>query len=228
LRPSQQPVGWRTDPRHRRGQAYSEGVRKRLGTEQPGLAGQRLGSARTLPANARGFAEPGQRPAAGTLPTVHRPSSADIQRQLAQKPAVQPKLAQSKPSTMDRQKQLAQKKRKIMPCKGSKPLATCREWRVNVAQLAVNRFNPLHSLENRPVAVRPMRGGHKHNNRCTRNAEPNFPDPMRSNRAVMLQPSGALANEAPIAGGALRAPEIFLQGVAVATVVGRAADVVDD
>ncbi len=105
LRPSQQPTGWRTDPRHRRGQAYPEGVRQRVGTGQPALAGQRLGSAQTLPANARGFAETGQRPAAG-----RRPSSADIQRQLAQKPAAKPKLAQSKPSTMDRQKQPAQRK----------------------------------------------------------------------------------------------------------------------
>ncbi len=106
LQPAQRPTGWQPDQRHRRGQAYPEAVQKRLGrTQQPALAGQRLGAAQTLPATARGFAGAGQRPAAGTLPAERRPSSADIRERLAQKPGAQDKFAskltQPKPSTRD-------------------------------------------------------------------------------------------------------------------------------
>lgn len=104
LRPSQQPAGWQSDPRHRRGQPYPPAARQRLGQiQQPALAGQRLGAAQTLPASARGFAETGLRPSAGTLPAERRPSSTDIQKQLAQKPAAQPKVAQNRPTPIRRQ-----------------------------------------------------------------------------------------------------------------------------
>jgi hypothetical protein len=113
LQPTQRPASWQPDQRHRRGQAYPEAVQQRLGrTQQPALAGQRLGAAQTLPASARGFAEAGQRPAAGTLPAERRPSSADIREQLAQKPGAQDRFAnrqaQPKPSTREIQGQLAQ------------------------------------------------------------------------------------------------------------------------
>jgi len=108
LRPAQQPAGWQPNPRHRRGQAYPESVQKRLGgNQQPALAGQRLGSAQTLPASARGFAEVGQRPTDGTLPSERRPSSADIQQQLAKQTGAQSKLAQNK-ATQDIQGKLGQ------------------------------------------------------------------------------------------------------------------------
>ena len=113
LKPTQRPTGWQPDQSHRRGQAYPEGVQQRLGrTQQPALAGQRLGAAQTLPASARGFAEAGQRPAAGTLPAERRPSSADIRDRLAQKPGVQDKFAnklnQPKPAARDVQERLGQ------------------------------------------------------------------------------------------------------------------------
>ena len=113
LKPTQRPTGWQPDQSHRRGQAYPEGVQQRLGrTQQPALAGQRLGAAQTLPASARGFAEAGQRPAAGTLPAERRPSSADIRDRLAQKPGAQDKFAnklnQPKPAARDVQERLGQ------------------------------------------------------------------------------------------------------------------------
>lgn len=109
LRPSQRPAGWQPNPQHRRGQAYPKNVQKRLGgTQQPALAGQRLGAAHTLPANTRGFAQTGQRPSAGTLPASGRPSTADIQKQLAQKPGARGELKPNNPSTRDVQKQLGQ------------------------------------------------------------------------------------------------------------------------
>ncbi|MEI6335674.1 MAG: DUF3300 domain-containing protein [Methylococcaceae bacterium] len=112
LKPAQRPASWQPDQSHRRGQAYPEGVQQRLGrTRQPGLAGQRPGSAQTLPASARGFAEAGQQPSAGTLSAERRPSSADIREQLAQKPGAQDKFAnklQPKPATRDVQERLAQ------------------------------------------------------------------------------------------------------------------------
>lgn len=113
LKPVQQPVGWQPDPRHRRGQAYPEAVQQRLGrTEQPALAGQRLGTAQTLPATTRGFAEAGARPTAGTLPAGRRPSSTEIQQRLAQKPGTQERLGekvtQPRPSTRDIQGRLEQ------------------------------------------------------------------------------------------------------------------------
>ena len=113
LKPAQRPAGWQPDQRHRRGQAYPEAVQKRLGaTQQPALAGQRLGSAQTLPAASRGFPGAGQRPAAGTLPAERRPSSADIRERLAQKPGTQDKfankLSQPKPATRDVQERLGQ------------------------------------------------------------------------------------------------------------------------
>jgi len=116
LKPSQRPAGWQPDQRHRRGQAYPEGVQQRLGrTQQPALAGQRLGAAQTLPAAARGFNEAGRRPAAGTLPAERRPSSAEIRDRLAQKPGTEDKfankLAQAKPSTRDIQGHLEQDSR---------------------------------------------------------------------------------------------------------------------
>ncbi len=109
----QRPSGWQPDQRHRRGQAYPEAVQQRLGrTQQPALAGQRLGAAQTLPAEARGFDRDGQRPAAGTLPAERRPSSADIQKRLAQKPGTQEpfanKLGQPKPAARDVQERLGQ------------------------------------------------------------------------------------------------------------------------
>ncbi|MDD5322490.1 MAG: DUF3300 domain-containing protein [Methylococcales bacterium] len=113
LQPTQRPAGWQPDQRHRRGQAYPEAVQQRLGrTQQPALAGQRLGAAQTLPSTARGFAEAGQRPAAGTRPAERRPSSADIREQLARKPGTQDrrgaKLTQPKPATRDIQGRLEQ------------------------------------------------------------------------------------------------------------------------
>jgi hypothetical protein len=81
LRPSQLPTGWQSDPRHRRGQAYPKAAQQRLGQiQQPALAGQRT--------------------AVGTLPAERRPSSTDIQRQLAQKPIAkpQPKAVQNRPT----------------------------------------------------------------------------------------------------------------------------------
>ncbi len=114
LKPTQRPAGWQPDQRHRRrGQAYPEAVQQRLGrTQQPALAGQRLGAAQTLPASARGFAEAGQRPAAGTLSAERRPSSADIRDQLAQKPGAQDKfsnkLTQPKSTTRDIQERTGQ------------------------------------------------------------------------------------------------------------------------
>ena len=113
LKPTQRPAGWQPDQRHRRGQAYPEAVQKRLGqSQQPALAGQRLGAAQTLPASARGFAGSGQRPAAGTLPAERRPSSANIRDRLAQKPGAQDKfankLSQPKPATRDVQERLGQ------------------------------------------------------------------------------------------------------------------------
>lgn len=108
LRPAQQPVGWQPNPRHRRGQAYPESVQNRLGgNQQSALAGQRLGSAQTLPASARGFAEAGRRPVDGKLSSERRPSSADIQQQLAKQTAAQSKLAQNK-ATKDSQGKLGQ------------------------------------------------------------------------------------------------------------------------
>ena len=113
LKPAQRPAGWLPDQSHRRGQAYPEGVQQRLGRiQQPGLAGQRPATVQTLPASARGFAEDGQRPAAGTLPAERRPSSADIREQLAQKPGAHDKfankLSQPKPATHDVQERLGQ------------------------------------------------------------------------------------------------------------------------
>ena len=113
LKPAQRPAGWQPDQSHRRGQAYPEGVQQRLGrTQQPGLAGQRPATVKTLPASARGFAGAGQQPAAGTLPAERRPSSAEIREQLAQKPGAQDKfankLSQPKPATREVQDRLGQ------------------------------------------------------------------------------------------------------------------------
>ena len=106
LKPTQRPAGWQPDQRHRRGQDYPEAVQKRLGaTQQPALAGQRLGAAQALPATTRGFADTGQRPSAKTLPAERRPSSADIRQQLAQKPGTQDRpgatLTQPRSETRD-------------------------------------------------------------------------------------------------------------------------------
>ncbi len=113
LKAAQRPAGWQPDPQHRRGQAYPDAVQQRLGgTQQPALAGQRLGAAQALPASARGFAEAGQRPAAATLPAGRRSSSADIRQQLAQKPGTQGQtgstLTQNRPTARDIQGQLGQ------------------------------------------------------------------------------------------------------------------------
>lgn len=112
LKPTQRPANWQPDQRHRRGQAYPETVQQRLGqTQQPGLAGQRLGAAQTLPASTRGFAENRQQSAASALPAERRPSSADIRQQLAQKPGTQDRLGgatQPKPSTREVQGRLGQ------------------------------------------------------------------------------------------------------------------------
>ncbi|MGZ4999218.1 MAG: DUF3300 domain-containing protein [Methylomonas sp.] len=113
LKATQRPAGWQPDPQHRRGQAYPDAVQQRLGgTQQPALAGQRLGAAQTLPASVRGFAEAGQQSAAGALPPERRPSSADVRQQLAQKPGTQAengsKLTQNRPTARDIQGQLGQ------------------------------------------------------------------------------------------------------------------------
>ncbi|MGZ8930122.1 MAG: DUF3300 domain-containing protein, partial [Methylosarcina sp.] len=63
LQPAQRPAGWQPNPRHRRGQAYPKNVQQRLGgTQQPALAGQRLGASQALPATSRGFADAGRQP----------------------------------------------------------------------------------------------------------------------------------------------------------------------
>ncbi|MEI6069053.1 MAG: DUF3300 domain-containing protein [Methylococcaceae bacterium] len=112
LKSAQRPASWQPDQSHRRGQAYPEGVQQQFGrTRQPGLAGQRPGSAQTLPASARGFADAGQQLSAETLSAERRPSSADIREQLAQKSGAQDKFAnklQPKPATRDVQERLGQ------------------------------------------------------------------------------------------------------------------------
>ena len=143
LKPTQRPAGWQPDQRHRRGQAYPEAVQKRLGqSQQPALAGQRLGAAQTLPASARGFAEAGQRPAAGTLPAERRPSSADIRERLAQKPGAQDKfankLSQPKPATRDVQERLGQGSRDNA-LQGIKTRVRPRVWRAGGGRKAVNQ-----------------------------------------------------------------------------------------
>jgi hypothetical protein len=108
LRPAQRPSGWTPDARHRRGQKYPEAVQQRLGkTEQPGLAGQRLGAAQTLPASARGFggrvgnAASAAKPA--PLPTDRRMTQEEVRQQLAQRPSITEKrLEQSRRSAEER------------------------------------------------------------------------------------------------------------------------------
>lgn len=98
-------------------------------------------------------------------------------------------------------------------------------------RLAVNRYKlarVMLSLVNRPIVARPMHSGNGHNNRWLRNAERKSLVPMPSNRPAMLPQLKASASEAPIAGRALRVPEIFPQGVAVAPLDEQAAEVVDD
>ncbi len=76
-----QPAAWTHDVRHRRGERYPEAAQKRLGQiQQPALAGHRLGAARTLPAENRGF----DRPAAPAARP--RLSSDEIRGRLARQP----------------------------------------------------------------------------------------------------------------------------------------------
>ncbi|SMF93481.1 Protein of unknown function [Methylomagnum ishizawai] len=75
--------GWTPDARHRRGQQYPAAARERWGAiQQPGLAGDRLGSAQTLPANVRGFGQSPDRPA--SLPAGQRPSAEQVRQRLGQ------------------------------------------------------------------------------------------------------------------------------------------------
>ncbi len=93
LRPAQRPAGWTPDARHRRGQKYPEAVQQRLGrTEQPGLAGQRLGAAQTLPASTRGFGgrsgKVAEAPKPVTFPSDRRLTQEEVRQQLAQRPSI--------------------------------------------------------------------------------------------------------------------------------------------
>ncbi len=104
-----QPATWRHDVRHRRGERYPQAAQKRLGqVRQPALAGHRLGAARALPAESRGFTRAApqaaerrlssdevrgrlaQQPGAGDRPRARaadqRPSSGEVRGRLAQKP----------------------------------------------------------------------------------------------------------------------------------------------
>lgn len=97
---------WAPDARHRRGQQYPEAARERLGRiQQPGLAGDRLGSIQNLPASARGFGDGKQglnRPA--SLPADRRPSSAEIRQRLGQDQKLQEKFGGKlgqRPATAD-------------------------------------------------------------------------------------------------------------------------------
>lgn len=108
LRPAQQPAGWTPDARHRRGQKYPEAVQQRLGrTEQPALAGQRLGAAQTLPASARGFGgrvgNAASAPKPAPLPADRRMTQDEVRQQLAQRPSITEKrLEQSRRSAEER------------------------------------------------------------------------------------------------------------------------------
>jgi hypothetical protein len=78
LKAERQP--WNHDALHRRGAEYPANVRDRIGQiDRPGLAGGRLGSAETLPANVRGFDGKG-----GGLGQERRPSADQIRESLSQ------------------------------------------------------------------------------------------------------------------------------------------------
>ncbi|WP_045226595.1 DUF3300 domain-containing protein [Methyloterricola oryzae] len=108
LRPAQRPAGWTPDARHRRGQKYPEAVQQRLGrTEQPGLAGQRLGAAQTLPASTRGFGgrsgKVAEAPKPVTFPSDRRLTQEEVRQQLAQRPSITEKrMEQSRRSAEER------------------------------------------------------------------------------------------------------------------------------
>ena len=110
----QERQGWTPEARHRRGQQFPAEARKRLGSiQQPGLAGDRLGSAQTLPANVRGFGDNSQGPnRPSTLPAERRPSSDEVRRRLGQDSKLEEKfggkLDQNRPATRDIQQRSRQ------------------------------------------------------------------------------------------------------------------------
>jgi hypothetical protein len=109
----QERQGWTPEARHRRGQQYPEAARERLGRiQQPGMAGDRLGAAQTLPANVRGFGGAGGQNRPATLPAGGRPSSDDVRRRLGQDSGLEQKFGgkpgQNRPSTGDVQRRLEQ------------------------------------------------------------------------------------------------------------------------
>lgn len=116
----QERQGWVPDARHRRGQQFPAETRERLGNiQQPGLAGDRLGAAQTLPANIRGFGPGGAGAGTGsalnrptTLPAERRPSSEEVRKRLGQDPQLEQKfgakLDQNRPKTSDVQRRLDQ------------------------------------------------------------------------------------------------------------------------
>jgi hypothetical protein len=117
----QERQGWVPDARHRRGQQFPEATRERLGKiEQPGLAGDRLGAAQTLPANVRGFGQAGAGAGAGmglnrpsTLPAERRPSSDEVRKRLSQDTKLEEKFGgkldqNRRPKTGDVERRLEQ------------------------------------------------------------------------------------------------------------------------
>ncbi len=107
---------WNHDPTHRRGATYPADVRDKLGQiDRPGLAGNRLGSAQTLPADARGFAGVGERLGQG-----QRPSADQIRESLSKGSRLQDsklgnnqadRQGQGRPATSDTQQRLQQGQR---------------------------------------------------------------------------------------------------------------------
>jgi len=106
LKGDRQP--WSHDPGHRLGASYPANVRDQLGQiDRPGLAGSRPGSAQTLPAGARGFADAGERLGQG-----QRPSADQVRNSLSQGSRLQDsnpgnkladRQASVRPATSDRQ-----------------------------------------------------------------------------------------------------------------------------
>lgn len=96
----QEREGWTPDARHRRGQQYPAAARERWGDiQQPGLAGDRLGAAQTLPANVRGFGQGATRPA--SLPAGQRPSVEQVRQRLGQDTQLEQKFG-AKPAQPNR------------------------------------------------------------------------------------------------------------------------------
>lgn len=152
LKPSQQPARWQSNPRHRRGQPYPPAAQQRLGrTQQPALAGQRLGASQVLPASVRGFTETERQRTAGTLPSGQRPSSADIQRQLAQgRPATRDNALQGlttsgQTSRLQSQRGAASRKLtapRTLENQAHKPLAGSAQTKRQAAPVLNQSFRP--------------------------------------------------------------------------------------